>query len=285
MPRIDRSKPLPYLTQYIRYAANWEPIHWHDNVSAKSVGIGLGISAGIGGIVQLCLAVAGLAHFWAIALSAALAGFTVFFIGMVVSETRRARDRDPLLEMKREAKQVAERLEACVGKKRLHRDLSVEVSTLLEEAAFNWHRARAALESPYWKSASLPPHLRAVRDQSLLAIDQGMQELLVLVSTSVPATPGRWSFGELIDEAVGQDIFATRGRIEHISPFHDQGRGVAFKMKELADQVESVSRQLAGQELVTGAPKPGSALEATLQELRQIKQAEDELRQDLRAQG
>ena len=52
---------------------------------------------------------------------------------------------------------------------------------------------------------------------------------------------------------------------------------------ELADQVESVSRQLAGQELVTGAPKPGSALEATLQELRQLKQAEDELRQDLRA--
>jgi len=245
--------------------------------------MGLGISAGIGGIVQLSLAVAGFAFEWPAALLAGSVAFGVFFIGMVASETRRAQAKDPLLEMKREAKQVAERLEACVGRKRLHRDLSVEVATLLEEAALNWHRARAALESPYWKSADLPTHLRAVREQSLLAIDQGMQELLVLFSTSVPAKPGNWSLGELVDEAVGQDVFTTRGKVEHISPFYDQGRSVAYKLMELADQVESVSRQLAGQELVSGAPKPGSALEATLQELRQLKQAEDELRQDLRA--
>jgi hypothetical protein len=283
MPRADRSKQLPYLTQYIRYAADWQPSHWHENVSAKTVGVGLGISLGIGGIAQLCLAVVGLAAHWGLALAAASVSFAVFFVGMMVAETKRAQAKDPLLAMRREAKQVAERLEDCAGRKRLHRDLSVEVATLLEEAACNWHRARTTLESPYWKSAELPTHLRAVREQSLLAVDQGMQELLVLFSTSVPAKPGNWSIGELIDEAVGQDIFATRGRVEHISPFYDQGRSVAHKLMELADQVESVSRQLAGQELVTGAPKPGSALEATLAELKQLKQAEDELRQDLRA--
>jgi len=262
---------------------SWESSIWHEDVSAKSICVGLGMSAGIGGIVQFCLAIVGLGTHWGLAIAAATAAFAVFFVGMTVSKTRRARENDPLLEMKREAKQVAERLEACVRRKRLHRDLSAEVSTLLEEGARDWHRARAALESPYWKSAHLPTHLRAVREQSLLAIDQGMQELLVMFATSVPAKPGNWSIGERIDEAVGQDIFSSRGRMDHKSPFHEQGRGVAHKLMELADQVESVSRQLAGQELVTGAPKPGSALEATLQELRQLKQAEDELRQDLRA--
>ena len=282
MPRPDRTKQLPYLTQYIRYAANWEPSRWHENVSAKMISVGMGISLGIGGIVQLCLAGVGFSALWGLSIAAASVAFGVFFIGAMVSETRRARANDPLLELRREAKQVAERLEVCVSRKRLHRELSIEVSTLLEQASFNWHRARATLESPYWKSAELPAHLRAVREQSLLAIDQGMQEMLVLFATSIPAKPGTWSFGELIDEAVGQDIFSTRGRLEPISPFYDQGRSVAFKLKELADQVEQVSRQIAGQELISGAPKPGSALEATLQELRQLKQAEDELRQDLR---
>jgi len=199
-----------------------------------------------------------------------------------ITQTRRSREEDPQLELKREAKQVARRLDASANKKRLHRDLSTEVQALLEEAARNWHRARSALESPYWKSAMLPTHLRAVRDQSLLAIDQGMQEMLVLFATSVPSKPGNWSFGEVVDEIAGQDIFSTRGKAEHISPYYAQGRGVAAKLFELADQVESVSRQLAGQELITGAPAPGSALEATLAELRQLKQAEEELRQDVR---
>jgi hypothetical protein len=280
MRRADRSKQLPYLTEYIRYAADWRPSPWHAELTGKVVGLGFGISAAIG-FLSTIFARAG--DQWAVGITAATLSLTVYVLGIYgISESRRSKDVDPLLQLRRDAKQVAGRLEACVNRKRLHRELSSEVARLLEEASMNWHRARAALESPYWKTADLPAHLRAIRDQSLLAIDQGMQELLVLFATSVPAKPGNWSFGEVIDEALGQDIFATRGKVEHISPFYDQGRSVAYTLMELADQVESVSRQLAGQDLITGAPKPGSALEATLAELRQLKQAEDELRQDVR---
>jgi len=280
MRRIDRSKQLPYLTEYIRYAVDWLPSHWHDELTARSVGLGVGIASLIGFVAMVFT---GPGLHWTVAILATLSSFSAYMLGMVaITETRRARDKDPQVELRREAKQVAQRLEACLDKKRLHRDLSTEVSCLLEEASRNWHRARSALDSPYWKSAELPAHLRAVREQSLFAIDQGMQEMLVLFATTVPAKPGKWSFGELVDEAVGQDVFASRGRLEHISPYYEEARSVAGKLLELADQVESVSRQLAGQELITGAPKPGSALEATLAELRQLKQAEDELRQDLR---
>ncbi|MDR3692586.1 MAG: hypothetical protein P4L46_24615 [Fimbriimonas sp.] len=282
MPRAVRSKQLPYLTEYVRYAADWEPSPWHENVSGKSIGIGLGVSLGIGGLVQFCLAVLGLAAQWGFSLAACSVAFAVFFVGMVVSGTRRAKDRDPLFEMRREATQVAGRLEACVARKRLHRDLSSDVAALLEQAATNWQRARTTLDSPYWRSADLPNHLRTVREQSLLSIDQGMQELLVLCATSVPTEPGNWSFGEVIDEAFGQDVFNSRNRVQAVAPLFDQSVGVAQKLQELADQVESLTRQLASQELIAGAPKPGSSLEATLQELRRLKDAEDELRQDLR---
>lgn len=280
MRRLKPSKQLPYLTEYIKYAVDWLPRHWHDELTARVIGLGLGISFLVGLVAMIFVRPS--LHI-AVGLLTAGVSFGVYLLGIYgITEARRAKEQDPQLVLRREAEQVAVRLEACLSKKRLHRDLSIEVSCLLEEASRNWHRAKTALESPYWKRADLPPHLRAVRDQSLLAIDQGMQEMLVLFATCVPAHPGSWSFGELVDEVVGQDVFSTRGRIEHISPFHEEGRAVAGKILELADQVEMVSRQLAGQELITGAPKPGSALEATLTELRQLKQAEEELRQDLR---
>jgi len=282
MRRANRAKQFPYLMEYIQYVEDHPSSHWHSDLTAKAIGLGVGISLFVG-ILAAAFDPSRQSGHLATGIAATAVTLGAYFIGIyAITETRRARDKNPEVELRREAKQVARRLEACAEKKRLHRDLSIEVSTLLEEAARNWHRARTALESPYWKRADLPQHLRAARDQSLLAIDQGMQEMLVLFATSVPAKPDKWSFSEVVDEAVGQDIFTTSGRLDHISPFFDDARGVAGKLMELADQVESVSRQLAGQELISGAPKPGSALEATLAELRQLKQAEDELRQDLR---
>lgn len=281
MSRLNRSKHLPYLVEYVQHALDWRPDWWQLQLTARAVLLGIAISTLVGLIAALSAfpirmqLIAGFVG--------GIGSLAIYFIGMYALEgTRRARQHDPQREVRREAKQVAQRLAECAAKKRLHRDLSIEVASVLEEAARNWHRARSALESPYWKTAELPAHLRLVRDQSLQAIDQGMQELLLLFATSVPEEPSNWSFGELVDEVVGHDIFAVRGRREHISPFYDQGRGVAAKLMELADQVEAISRQLAGQELITGAPRPGSGLEATLAELRQIKQAEEELRQDLR---
>ena len=278
MRRADRSKQYPYLMEYLKYVEDSD--HWHKNLPPGIVASGFGI----GILVALASLPFSNGHDrWGVAILACMTAFSAYFLGVyAIVQTRRARDKDPLVELRREARQVAERLSSCAEKKRLHRDLSLEVSALLEASASNWHRARAALESPYWRRADLPAHLRSVREQSLLAIDQGMQEMMVLFATSVPAKPGNWIFGEVVDEAIGQDVFAVRGKLEHISPFHGEARSVASKLVELADQVESVSRQLAGQELITGAPKPGSALEATLAELKQFERAEDELRQDLR---
>ncbi|MDR3692047.1 MAG: hypothetical protein P4L46_21890 [Fimbriimonas sp.] len=278
MPKRNRSQQFPYLTQYIHWAVDWRR-GWTIGITPTTVATG-GVVAAVVGFIAMS-ASGGVQS----AGGGFFAGF-VTFIGYMLGAwgvaAKRARVEPAQIRLRREARQIAERLEAILDKRRLHRDLSIEVSSVLEEGARNWHRAKAALESPYWRRADLPGHLRSAREQSLLAIDQGMQELLVLFATSIPTRPSRWAWTELVDEVVGQDFLTTKGRLDQISPFHDEARGVAEKLLEMADQVEVVSRRLAGEELISGAPKPGSALEATLAELRQLKEAEDELRQDLR---
>ncbi len=281
MRRPARSKQPAYLTEYIQYAVESRFSQWYNELPQFTVTLGFGISILLGIIAMLIKDHGG----WdGTPLVQGFCGtFAVYMLGVFgIAQTRKSKEADPQLELRREARQVAQRLEHVIHEKRAHRDVSDEVVFLLEEAARNWHRARTVLQSPYWKRADLPSHYRSVRDQSLLAIDQGMQEMLVLFATSVPKEPGKWSLRELVDEAIGHDFFSTRSRLDHISPYFDEARSVAQKIVDVADHVETISKQIAGQELITGVPKPGTALEATLAELRQIEEAESELRQDLR---
>ena len=278
MARQNRSKQMPYLTDYIQWAVSWKR-GWPLLITPTTIFTGLGISTAVAVFTSLAT---GGAHGFNSGFFAGMVSFLGYMLGAYGMSARRVRTEPAHARLRREARHIAERLEAILDKRRLHRDLSVEVASLLEESARNWHRARAALESPYWQRADLPTHLRSAREQSLLAVDQGMQELMVLFATSIPTKPNRWAWTEIVDEVVGQDFLTTKGRVDHISPFFEEGRGVAQKLFEMVEQVEAVSRRLAGEELIAGAPKPGSALEATLAELRQLTEAEDELRQDLR---
>ena len=154
MARPNRPKPLPYLTEYIRYAVDWRPSGWYKDIPPSTIGLGVASS--------VLVALIGMAFgrpgwFGTIFITASVVTFCMYMLGVYgISQTRRSRERDPQMELRREAKQVAHRLEASRCAKRLQRDLSREVSCLLEEAARNWHRARSALDSPYWKSADLP---------------------------------------------------------------------------------------------------------------------------------
>jgi hypothetical protein len=277
MPRKDRQ---PNLSEYIRYAVNWRQRRWNLDLSPKNLigGVALSLLAGF-------LSAAGVrgAESAAVGVVVSVAAFAIYMVGAFrVSLRRERRTADTQARLRREAFQIAERLEESLNAHRLERDLSREVCELLDSAAAHWRRAKTALQSPYWRRADLPSAMRSVREQALVAADQGMQEILVLLATSVPAERGRWTFAEVVDELAGRDLLTTRGKAEPRSPYFDQARGVGEKLRDLADQVEEASRRLVSEELILGAPKPGSAIEATLAELRQLKEAEDELRQDLR---
>jgi hypothetical protein len=193
---------------------------------------------------------------------------------------KRPNDEELLLEQ--QSREVVLRMSALLNKRRLHRDLGPDVAAILEEAAAQWCRARTALLSPYWNRPEMSLHMQQIRDNSMKAAERTMQELLILFSTSVPEQPGSWNLAEVADEVLGKDIFAARAD-RQMSPFFDQAITLADELKSLADEAETISRQLISDPNLGAESLPGVALRNTLSELRSLRQAEEELRQDLRA--
>ena len=180
-----------------------------------------------------------------------------------------------------EAYEIVKRLHASKDKHRLHRDLSDPVSSLLEECARSWSRAMEALEGPFWTNVNLPLHWQSLRAQALLAVEQGMNEVLVILSAAVPEEPGKWRFDEVVEEVLGKKVFAGSSKDDHIPMTYEPARELAGKLKRLAAEVESATRDVAKDEAIAAQFSSGSALDLCVGELRQIQQAEDELRQGL----
>jgi hypothetical protein len=116
----------------------------------------------------------------------------------------------------------------------------------------------------------------------LKAADRAMQELLVLFAPSVPMGPNSWSIAEVVDEVVGRQVFAPQ-RPSGLSPYYEDGLRLAQRLSELASEAEAVSRRLLNDPDLGTPNRPGAAIESTLMELRSLRQAEEELEQDLRA--
>ncbi len=272
----DRPKQLPYLSDYLNIAASRRPAI---EVGNFQVGFLALVAAALG--AGLC-AVAGADALPAI-LAAGVASMGSYYFGARNGgklAAKRPTDEQMLIEQ--QAREVVLRMQALMNKRRLHRDLSADVSALLEEAAAQWSRARTAFLSPYWNRQDLSAHVQHVRDQSLQAAERTMSELMILFSTSVPEQPGSWNLAEVADEVLGKNVFSAINQ-RHLSPFFDQAVGLVEQLRHLAIEAEAVSRQLVSDPNLGAQGKPGMALEATLAELRQIRQAEDELREDLRA--
>jgi hypothetical protein len=268
---MRRENQLPFLAEYVRYAVSWRRRRLSLDLPPRSIAIGAASSLGI--IIAItCLShgLQGLASALAVGVSA----FALYmFFAFRASLKFRSGNGEPERETRQSAFISAERLECLLDAKRLKRDLSPDVFTLLEDAAQNWKRARSILFSTHWQTQSLRPSLSAVREQSILAIDQGMQEMLALLATSIPERARRWTITELIDEITGRE----RKSVSLPVPiFLEEATFVSQKLSELAIELEQASKSMSTEALLD-SPQPGARLEATLLKMKEIRKAEDEL--------
>jgi hypothetical protein len=274
----EKPKQLPYLADYLTHAASEKP-GWVPN---SSVLTDLASSTVVGGGVGFAtMMVAG--QNWVAGLVAGVSCFIVHAVGAArlsryAAKTRPLEDR---VQLERNAREVIRRMQASMNRRRLHRDLSVDAASILEEAACHWSRARASLLSPYWTRQDLSPHMQGMRDQSLDTIERTMQELLVLYTTTIPTEPGNWNLAEVVDEVFGKNVFSS-GPERRINPFHEEAVNLVQHLRELADEAEHISRQLVSDSAYGSQSRPGASLEATLADLRSLREAEEELRKDLR---
>ncbi len=235
-------------------------------------------------IVALVVTFIGLVSFDAIEASPGASALFLLTVAVCWFMVFLRRPKPPSAEelAKADVAETATRMNACLDRSRLHRDLGQPVMTLLEDCARHWAEIRHAMGTPYWQSDDVPPHYRALRNQVLIAADRTMDETILLFRDVLPDDPSKSDVKGFVGEFIQEAVFGGARPRAHLHPGFGKARVTADKLRDLAAEVSSMTRQ-ASEEL---GPRievnASSALDHCIGELKSIQQAESELRQSLR---
>ncbi len=263
----DKSRQYPHLTQYLNVASRQRTANAVPVSSADALAIG---SCAISGVL--------LALMNPLFAPIPIVGAFLYW----TQREGRSRDKEKMSEGERrrlEARPVVESLQSMIANRRLHRDLDTASLLVLEECARHWSRARATLASPFWTSPDLPVHYRTARETALGAVEGAMDEAMLLYRDYVPEQVGRRPAMDYVEEALEDFVFKGPRAAAPVPGALEPARQIAEKLRTLAAEAERAAQE-AGNAIPQAAP--GSALDLSLGELRTIRQAEDELRQNLR---
>lgn len=213
---------------------------------------------------------------FAVAIATAVFGFFRF---------REARSLPPIQVDARavEATEVARRMNQMLSKRRIHRDLDEASLLLLEESARQWFRAKSALEAPFWTSSQVPVQYQGIRRKAIEALDEAMDDVLLHYRMFVPDEVQNRNPLDYVDEALEQFTFKGRQRPYYPPAAFGPVREIAEKLSILADEAERLSREVHLDPAIAHEFAPGRSLDETLAGLREIREAEEELRQNLRS--
>ena len=257
------AKQLPNLSRYVEYASRKPRRHPRESWAAVMAGIGLAI-LGAGLVTNALLAIG--------ASLPLIAGAGFLWL------KREKGPKDVLSAKRADALQTAQVLKQMLDQRRIHRDLDEGSLALLEESARCWVRVQTALGAEYWQDLDLPITYMAARDQARGAADEAMMDILLLYGQTLPQTVGARPAMDYVDEALEKFVFKSRND-RMPPPEYYTARQVADKMLVLAQEAERIARE----GVPALATPPGHSLDVALGELRQIRQAEEELQNDLRA--
>lgn len=275
-----RSKQLPFLSDYLQEVAKRENVDQRRmgiagaviGVTAAIMGAGFGILAGTGaisvGVTNILV--------WLGLNAATLIGFGAFYL----SERRRRHESLPNKDVYRTAKPFLNELNSSLQRRRLHRELSPTAGALLEEAARNWRRVMNALATPFWTDQDLPEHWQNIREHAYQSADRAMLELLLLLKSCFQPNnaPQGWQ-SAVIDlvEQFGGTVNITRG--DDLMPVtFDEATETLTMLSQLADEVEAASKELIATSVGSEDQlRSRLAMSQTLNELRMVREAEQEL--------
>lgn len=208
------------------------------------------------------------------------AALLTFGLSALYSRGQRT-EPSPRDQRRDEAREVGLIMQRCLELRRLHRDLDENSLFLLEECARHWARVYAVFGSGFWTEPNLPNAYGTARQQALAAADEGMEDVLILYRPILPSQVSGRQAIDYVEEALENYVF--RGQTPGGQPpaaFH-HARQIAEKLRDLADEAERIASDLHRERLTSPTATSGS-LDASLGELRAIREAEDELRQNLR---
>jgi len=238
----------------------------------------MGPVLGLGGFVVGLVVYGGTGSF--------LTGFLVMAVaavtGIVLAAKQRNKPKPPVDQRAIEATEVAKGMGLMLAKRRLHRDLDQGSLMLIEECSRQWLRAKAALDAPFWTSGQAPVQYQAFRNQALEAVEDSMDDVLLNYRNFIPEdVPNRHAL-DYVEEALEQFDPRRSKTGNYPSVAFGPTMEIAEKLSQLAGEAERMANEASFDPIAAAPAPPVRTLDETLSELRQIRQAEDELRQNLR---
>lgn len=199
----------------------------------------------------------------------------------VSSLSKKRKPLSPRELMRQEAAKVARQMAICLDKSRLHRDVGDASMEVLESCARSWADMHLSLDGGFWATPDLPPHYANLRKQALEAADLAMDETVLLFRHSLPENPHASDVKGYVGEIIQEAVFGSVKSGGHPPPGFNQARETAEKLAMLAQNVERITRSAEGEVSPRVRLGAGSALDLCIGELKNLQQAEDELRQNL----
>ena len=268
-----RSKHLPYLSDYVEHAVRQK------QRDASPAGALVGFLLVLGGIVAALGVVLTLPLLLRVAVLIGAISLVLAF-----SNVRIFKKKSPLTaadRLREEAADVANTFHASIQRRKLHKDLHPAAGELLELAAWQWHRCRTLLEGPYWNQEDLPSHWLALRNQTQFAIEQAMNEVIVLLRDAHQFSPQKGMLEEVVEEVFEEWRGRKREAVSRYPVAYEPARAIVEKMQKLVNEFEKATEDLAREEATSDQFSSSQAMDMCLSELRTIRHAEDELRENL----
>jgi hypothetical protein len=268
-----RSKHLPYFSDYLNYVVKQGP---PDNI-LSAIGFAFGGFIAFAG-VALGFAFKNLTPIASI-LTCGIAG-ACFAVAVTKYRNYKALTAQGEARVLAEAREVSLKFHKAQKQYRLHRDLHPNVLDLLESAARNWKRIRDAVDSEILGSPDLPDHWKTIRDRASRNADLGMAEIMVLLQDELQEPRPPADVQESITyalQSIGITIGTTKPGFDHIPVEFEPARKIAERLGVLASELEKTSQDI----LTSGEHKmrltSSQSIDETLEELRHIRIAEQEI--------
>jgi hypothetical protein len=108
--------------------------------------------------------------------------------------------------------------------------------------------------------------------------------MLILMKPCFQPDPTRSEWKDVMDDVIEKYVTGPpRPRGDQFPVVYDQARELAEKLKLIASEVERATEEVSRDETVDLGYRSAAALDLALHDLRTIREAEDELRQNLQA--
>ncbi len=235
--------------------------------------------------------------YWAIILTAVMGlPLLALVIGMII----KMRGATASEEVKRN-RQVRDALKPWIesaNQGQLRSRVDPTAGRILESCAMHHERIMKVVESPFFKSDTLPSHYAALRDQAHRAADDAMLEAVLSCNAYLGKGQGkreiRWN--EVVSELIAGDFDEAIAGIKgepsrrefnvepnEIEPGLLPAYQTALQLKRLAHEMEHEAQRRAS-EIVKGEGAAQTGLNVALAELKAIRQAEAELDAEVRRQ-